>query len=115
MASVKWRLRAELGRGNGGQSRQWPLGAILAEYAGGKILTVSCGAGEFVERRIRWPGARTVRSGALAGAGEMEQSVKCPVKYVLRKANDLSSDPQDPCKRLSNTAFACNSSTSNVL
>lgn len=68
-----------------------------------------------MERRIRWPGARMIRSGAPAGAGEMEQSVKCPVKYVLHKANDLSSDPQDPCKRLSNTAFACNSSTSNVL
>jgi hypothetical protein len=45
----------------------------------------------------------------------MGQSVKYLVRYVLYKPNDVSSDPQDPYKRLSKVALAWNSSTSGVV
>lgn len=51
-----------------------------------------------------------IKGGALAGAGEMSQSVKYPVKYVLCKPNDLSSNPQDPWEKLGMAALACSSS-----
>lgn len=52
-----------------------------------------------------------IKGGALVGAGEMGQSVKYPVKYVLCKPNDLSSDPQ-AWEKLGKAALACHSSYS---